>query len=120
MLKEDLEYSKRTISHVIPLSMDFFRLQKASQKKARHKILDLSGLHHDGWLPPLAWSGPFEGSMHDSECMAESDIYGWTHKVDEMVIADKAYRSVRHCPRQETVSSVDDLFDIHVLTYIYM
>ena len=25
---------------------------------------------------PLAWSGPFEGSMHDSECLAGSDIYG--------------------------------------------
>ena len=29
-----------------------------------------------------------------------------------MVIADKTYRSVRHCPRQETGSSVDDLFNI--------
>ena len=62
---------------------------------------------------PLAWDGPFEGRMHDSECFANSDVHVFSHKKGE-IMADKAYRNVRHCFCQEMGDTVDDQFDMEL------
>ena len=64
----------------------------------------------DGY--PLTWNGPFEGRTHDSECLSDHGVPGFTHKVDEILIADKAYHSVRHCLCQEKGTTVDENFDL--------
>ena len=61
---------------------------------------------------PLAWSGPFEGRIHDSECLAQSDIPSFMHRRDEMIIADKAYIDNRHCFCQEVGPAIDETFDM--------
>ena len=39
---------------------------------------------------PSSWSGPFEGRMHDSECFSNASIPGFSHKKEELIMADKA------------------------------